>query len=88
VHGTQGYVKLHSPWHGLSPALSVYDHQRQLVRQIDVVGQGNGLNYEAQAATDALRAGLTQSSVMSHADSLLLMETLDRVREATGISYD
>ncbi len=88
VHGTQGYIRLHSQWHGLSPALSVYDNQRQLVEEIAIASQGNGLNYEARAATEALRAGHIESPVMSHTDSLLLMETLDRVRAAAGIHYE
>jgi hypothetical protein len=32
--------------------------------------------------------GLTESPVMSFQDSLLLMETLDRIREVAGIKYD
>lgn len=32
--------------------------------------------------------GLTESPVMSHNDSLLLMETLDAIRAKAGIRYD
>jgi hypothetical protein len=35
-----------------------------------------------------LREGLTESAVMTHADTLLIMETLDRIRASAGIHYD
>jgi len=87
IYGTQGYIKLHSPWHGQCPAISIFDDQRQLVKEMSFGTKGNGLYYEAQAVNDALQAGLLESSTMTHADSQLLMETMDRVREAAGIFY-
>jgi hypothetical protein len=36
---------------------------------------------------ECLRKKLIESPVMSHHDTLLLMETLDRVRVACGIRY-
>jgi predicted dehydrogenase len=49
---------------------------------------GFGYQYQARHVCDCLRQGITESSVMSHADTLLLMETLDRIRESAGIHYD
>jgi predicted dehydrogenase len=49
---------------------------------------GFGYQFEARHVSDCLRMGLTESPVMSFQDSLLLMETLDRIREVAGIKYD
>jgi predicted dehydrogenase len=49
---------------------------------------GFGYQYQARHVCDCLRQGLTESPVMSHADTLLIMETLDRIRAAAGIRYD
>lgn len=49
--------------------------------------QGFGYEYEAQHVTDCLLQGLTESPVLKFADTLLLMETLDRVRKKAGIIY-
>ncbi len=49
---------------------------------------GFGYQYQARHVGDCLRQGLNESPVMSHSDSLLLMETLDRIRAAAGIRYD
>jgi predicted dehydrogenase len=50
--------------------------------------EGFGYQYEARHVCECLRKGLTESPVMSLEDSLLLMETLDRIREACGIQYE
>jgi predicted dehydrogenase len=49
---------------------------------------GFGYQYEARHVCDCLRQGITESPVMSHSDTLLIMETLDRIRASAGIHYD
>ncbi|XP_061524694.1 trans-1,2-dihydrobenzene-1,2-diol dehydrogenase-like [Phycodurus eques] len=46
-----------------------------------------GLRYEAEAVRQCLLKGLKESSVMSHADSLLLAEVEDEVRMQVGVVY-
>jgi predicted dehydrogenase len=48
---------------------------------------GYGYQFEARHVGDCLRKGLTESPVVRHADSLLLMETLDHIRKIAGIKY-
>ncbi len=48
---------------------------------------GFGYQYQARHVCDCLRQGLNESPVMTHADTLLIMETLDRIRAAAGIHY-
>lgn len=48
---------------------------------------GWGYQYEIRHVNDCLRKGLTESPIMSFSDTLLLMDTLDRVRKAAGIHY-
>lgn len=48
---------------------------------------GLGYQYEARHVGECLRKGLTDSPVMSHADTLELMETLDKIRALAGIHY-
>jgi predicted dehydrogenase len=49
--------------------------------------EGWGYEHEARHVCECLEKGLTESPVMTHADTLLLMETLDRVRKKAGIKY-
>jgi hypothetical protein len=48
---------------------------------------GFGYQYEARHVNDCLRKGRTESDVVTYADTLLLMETLDKIREVAGIHY-
>jgi predicted dehydrogenase len=48
---------------------------------------GSGYQFETRHVGECLQKGLTESPIMTFADSLLLMETLDRVRAAAGIRY-
>jgi hypothetical protein len=50
--------------------------------------EGFGYQYEARHVCACLRKGLTESPVMTHDDTLLLMEILDNIRTAAGIHYD
>jgi predicted dehydrogenase len=49
--------------------------------------KGWGYHYEIAHAGECLRKGLTESPVMTHADTLLLMETLDEIRKKAGLRY-
>jgi predicted dehydrogenase len=48
---------------------------------------GYGYQFEARHVGECLRKGLTESPIMTHADTLEMMETLDRIREACGVRY-
>ncbi len=48
---------------------------------------GVGYQFEARHVNECLKKGLTESPVMTHADTLMLMETMDRVRKVCGIKY-
>lgn len=48
---------------------------------------GFGYQYEARHVNECLKKGLTESPVMTHADTLLLMETMDDIRKIAGIKY-
>ena len=47
--------------------------------------EGFGYQYEARHVGECLEKGLTESPVMTHADTLLIMEMLDAIRRRAGI---
>ncbi|HVM87485.1 MAG TPA: Gfo/Idh/MocA family oxidoreductase [Puia sp.] len=49
---------------------------------------GYGYQYQAIHVCECLRQGLTESPVMTYNETLLIMETLDRIRAVAGIRYD
>lgn len=53
----------------------------------DMSFEFNGYEYEARETMRCLREGLIESPVMTHDDTLALMQTLDRIREQWGLVY-
>jgi predicted dehydrogenase len=48
---------------------------------------GSGYEYEARHVNECLQAGKKESPVVTHAFTLLLMQTLDEIRAKAGIHY-
>ncbi len=87
IFGEKAAIKMNTPFH--TPQTHIELKERfTTVRTLEVETEGNGYNYEAIEVGNCLRAGKVESEVMSHADSLLLMEMLDWVRLEAGICYD
>jgi predicted dehydrogenase len=88
INGDAGRIRLTHRFHGPTTNVEFYPTTVDTKQEVALeTVKGNGYEYEAQHVTDCLLAGLTESPVMKHADTLLLMETLDRIREKAGIVY-
>jgi predicted dehydrogenase len=86
IAGTQGRIKMGNRFH--NPSGEVELIVNNAVKKIEVLKEeGYGYQFEARHVGECLRKGLTESPVMSHEDSLLLMETLDQIRSTCGIRY-
>jgi predicted dehydrogenase len=87
IVGEEGRIMLHTRWHQPSSA-SLYLQGHALVKQFAPDYQGrNGYEYEIEEVHRCLAEGRVESSLFGWEDSLALMRTLDRVREAAGIHY-
>jgi predicted dehydrogenase len=89
ICGNRGRIRLTSRFYEPSTTIEYYPGRvdtRQIIEYHKE--QGWGYQYEARHVGDCLRRGLTESPVMSFADTLLLMESLDKIRAAAGITYD
>ena len=88
ISGDGGRIRLTSRFYEPSTTLEYYPG-RVDTRQIIPFERepGFGYQYEARHVGECLREGLTESPAMTHGDSLLLMETLDRIRAVAGIRY-
>jgi len=99
IFGTKGYIKVHEPW--LCPRVVtlakpsapggdsrlIYDgilFDKQTVRPMS---RGNGYNYEAVEVGQCIRAGKRESAVMSQAETLSIMETMDTIRGQWNLTY-
>jgi predicted dehydrogenase len=88
IAGDQGRIRLTHRFHGPTTVLEYYPG---VVDTREVIpfekASGNGYEYEAMHVNECLRKNLTESSVLTHDRTLLLMQTLDIIRTKAGIKY-
>jgi len=88
ICGTEGRIRLTSRFYEPSSTIE-FSKGKADTKQVILVHkeQGFGYQYEARHVNDCLRNGLTESNIVSFADTILLLETLDKIRKVAGIHY-
>ncbi len=88
ICGTEGRIRLTTRFFDTAARIEYYSGRLDTREVMEVDREeGFGYQYEARHVTACLQKGLTESPVMSFADTLELMETLDAIRKAAGIKY-
>ena len=88
IVGTEGYIRMTNRFHNATSKVELIKGKQPPI-EIEVHREeGYGYQFEARHVGECLRNGLIESPTMSHADSLLLIETLDRLRASCGIKYE
>ena len=89
INGSNGRIKL---CHRFYAPESVVEYYPGFIDSVEIIPnekqEGWGYQHEAKHVGECLRAGLKESPVVTFADTMLLMETLDAIRYKAGISYD
>jgi predicted dehydrogenase len=84
IYGTQG--RIHLPDFVFSHSASLILPGKYTYRyEGDFVS--NGYNYEVEEAMRCIRAGKLESETMSLSESLVIMQTMDRIRAQNGFVY-
>ena len=88
INGTEGNITLTTRFYEPSATIQLY---RQVPGEKQIIAvekeAGLGYQYEARHVNECLKKGLIESPVMTHADTLSLMEMLDRIRKKARIEY-
>lgn len=85
VSGLLGHVRMNAMFH-LAESVTVKAADG-VTRTIDTPFLGNGYVHEAIEAGRCLRAGVIESPLMQHEETLALMGVLDTIRAQTGVHY-
>lgn len=89
IAGSKGRIKLTNRFYEPSSRIEFYSGRVDTRKEITVHKEpGFGYQYEARHVTECLKNGLTESPVLSHTDTILLIETLDSIRKIAGIRYE
>jgi hypothetical protein len=84
IYGTEGRIHIPSFIFAHNARLLVYGRD-ECVYAPEIVS--NGYNYEAEEVMKCLGEGKTESGVMPLDESLVLMDTMDRIRAQWGFRY-
>ena len=88
IYGTEGRIRLTTRFFEPSATIEYYKDRPESREIIPVQKEsGYGYQYEARHVNECLKNELTESTVIKFADTLLMMETLDKIRKIAGISY-
>ncbi len=68
-------------------SLCLHHNETDKVRHFEFEKKGHGYSFEAAEVMHCIVNKKIESDAMSHAFSLLLIETLDAIRHKTGIVY-
>lgn len=86
ICGTLGRLKLTTPFYEPSSTLELIANGEKIVINVEKPN-GFGYQFEASHATECLQNNLTESPVVTHVGTLQLMQTLDRIRNFSGIVF-
>jgi predicted dehydrogenase len=88
ICGTEGRIKLTSGFYEPSSIIEFYKGRTTEKQIIPVEKEGGfGYQYEARHVNECLRNSLTESNIVSFANTISMMETLDKVRHLAGVRY-
>lgn len=88
ISGDQGRIRFTHRFHGPTTHLEYYPGIVDTRQRIEFEkASGNGYEYEARHVGECLRNNRTESPVLTHSFTLLLMQTLDAIRTKAGIRY-
>jgi predicted dehydrogenase len=88
IAGDKGRIRFTHRYHGPTTKMEFYSTTVDTCEIISFEeALGFGYEYEARHVNDCLRKDLTESPILTHEHTLRLMQTLDTIREITGIHY-
>ncbi|HST83999.1 MAG TPA: Gfo/Idh/MocA family oxidoreductase [Kineosporiaceae bacterium] len=86
VFGTKGWLSFGSPMFRPT-SLTVHSGENEYRVEDPIAGQGAGYGPEVEEVERCLRAGLAESPLVTHADTIAVLELLDRSRATLGVKY-
>lgn len=89
ISGPKGRLKLTHRFYAHESSIEFYPDRPESRQQISFEkdAAGFGYQYEARHVGECLKKGLIESPVMTHQDTMELMEVLDEIRAKAGIRY-
>lgn len=86
ILGDTGRIEI-GPWWFCPSTVTVRDSDGNVVEVYDERPTGRGMQFQAAEIERLIREGETESPLMTHADTLAVMQTLDEIRAQIGVRF-
>ncbi|MFD0763615.1 Gfo/Idh/MocA family protein [Mucilaginibacter lutimaris] len=86
ICGTTGHITIHKNW--WNPAKATINYLDGRVVVLDEPFTAGGLNYEIQHFVDLIKAGKTESPIITHKTSREMIAIIDEARKQIGLKYE
>jgi len=86
IYGTGGWIRFESPMFRPT-GLTVHSGTDEYRIEDPIAGVGPGYGPEIEEVERCLRAGLAESPLIPHADTIAVLELLDQARAVLGVKY-
>jgi len=78
IHGTKGRIEIDG-WFFEQTTFTIYDSQHKLVRKYEEKINGRGMQYQAIHVEECIAKGLTESPILSLAETVKIMEVMEQI---------
>jgi predicted dehydrogenase len=85
IAGTEARIEIDGTFY--APSAYTLVHRDGTRDRREFPFEGHGLRMQAAEVARCVRAGLTESTVLPHAEILSIMQTMDEIRRQTGLVY-
>ncbi len=85
ISGTEGYIRVDNV--NCPECVEVYRDYQLVERYVKLPTMVNGYEYEVMECKRCLEAGLIESPMMPHAETIAIMQQMDSLRHEWGVTY-
>lgn len=85
IYGELAYVVIEGFFY--AEKASINNHQKQLIKIIDIPHKVNGFEYEIKEVIDCIHHNKLESQIMSHQDTINILEQMDALRASWKLKY-
>jgi predicted dehydrogenase len=78
IHGDKGRIEI-AGWFFEQTTFSIFDNKHQLMRTYEEKIAGRGMQYQAIHVEECIAKGLTESPILSLAETVKIMEVMEQV---------
>lgn len=78
IHGTKGRIEIDGRFFEQT-TFAIYDNQNKLVRRYEEKVEGRGMQYQAIHVEECVNKGLTESPIMSLAETVKIMGVMEQI---------